>query len=145
MARITKAGTGGAVHIAPEDGSTYETIAEIRSWSVEESADTVESTNMGSNSVRSYIRTHKTWSATADLYIAFDSTDDDSEMFTEQDSVVTGITIGETYEFKFYADDLDSAYEQYNGTGIVTGISRSVAHDGMAEMSVTIQGNSALT
>ena len=144
MARITKAGTGGAVHIDVEGGSTYETIAEIRSWSVEESADTVESTNMGSAGVRSYKTTHKTWSGTADLYIPIDDSDG-SEQFTEENSALAGISIGATYEFKFYVDDSTASFESYNGTGIVTGISRSVAHDGMAEMSVTIQGNSALT
>lgn len=144
MARITKAGTGGAVHIDVAGGSTYETIAEIRSWSVEESADTVESTNMGSAGVRSYKLTHKTWSGTADLYIPIDDSDG-SEQFTEQNSIVSTIVIGTTYEFKFYVDDSTASFESYAGTGIVTGISRSVAHDGMAEMSVTIQGNSALT
>lgn len=144
MARITKAGTGGAVHIATGGGSTYETIAEIRSWSVEESADTVESTNMGSAGVRSYKLTHKTWSGTADLYIPIDDSDG-SEQFTEENSALAGISIGATYEFKFYVDDSTASFESYAGTGIVTGISRSVAHDGMAEMSVTIQGNSALT
>ena len=144
MARITKAGTGGAVHIATGGGSTYETIAEIRSWSVEESADTVESTNMGSAGVRSYKTTHKTWSGTADLYIPIDDSDG-SKQFTEQNSIVSTIVIGTTYEFKFYVDDSTASFESYAGTGIVTGISRSVAHDGMAEMSVTIQGNSALT
>ena len=32
MARITKAGTGGAVHISVDGSGNYETIAEIRSW-----------------------------------------------------------------------------------------------------------------
>lgn len=144
MARVTKAGTGGAVHIAVDGSGNYETIAEIRSWSVEESADTVEDTNMGSSGVRSYKTTHKTWSGSADLYIPFDDTDT-SEQLTEENSLIATITIGSTYDFKFYADDSTASFESYNGKGIVTGISRSVAHDGMAEMSVTIQGNSALT
>ena len=144
MARITKNGTGGAVHISVDGSGNFETIAEIRSWSVDESADTVEDTNMGSNGVRSYKTTHKTWTGSADLYIPFDSTDT-SEQLTEQNSLVATITIGTQYDFKFYADDSTASFESYNGKGIVTGISRSVAHDGMAEMSVTIQGNSALT
>ena len=150
MARITKAGTGGAVRVAVAGETTYETIAELRSWSVEESADTVEDTNMGSGSVRSYKTTHKTWSGTADVYIAYeDDGTTEIENFTETalaTATVPQITIGTSYEFQFYADDSDTTNnEKYAGTGIVTGISRSVAHDGMAEMSVTIQGNSALT
>ena len=147
MARVTKSGTGGSVHIAVSDSGNYETIAEIRSWSVDESADTVEDTNMGSGGVRSYKTTHKTWSGTADVYIAFDDTSATahSEQITEEDSLTTAIAVGTTYDFKFYADDSQAGHESYNGKGIVTGISRSIAHDGMAEMSITIQGNSALT
>ena len=144
MARITKAGTGGAVHISVNGSGNYETIAEIRSWSVEESADTVEDTNMGSSGVRSYKATHNTWTATADLYIPFDDTDT-SEQLTEENSLVPVIAVGTTYDFKFYADDSTASFESYNGKGIVTGVSRSVAHDGMAEMSVSIQGINALT
>jgi len=144
MARITKSGTGGAVHISVDGSGNYETIAEIRSWSVEESADTVEDTNMGSSGVRSYKTTHKTWSGSADLYIPFDDSDT-SEQLTEENSLIATIAIGTTYDFKFYADDSTASFESYNGKGIVTGISRSLAHDGMAEMSITIQGNSALT
>ena len=149
MARITKAGTGGAVRVAVAGTSTFETIAELRSWSVEESADTVEDTNMGSSGIRSYKTTHKTWSGTADVYIAYDDTTGEIENFTEiaeASSTVPQVTIGTSYDFQFYADDTNTSNnEKYAGTGIVTGISRSVAHDGMAEMSVTIQGNSALS
>ena len=44
MAIVTKAGIGGSVKVAvvPASGDpVYQTIAEMRSWSVEESADTV--------------------------------------------------------------------------------------------------------
>jgi hypothetical protein len=149
MARVTKNGTGGAVHISVDGAAAYETIAEIRSWSVDESADTTECTTMGSDGVRAYKTTHKTWTGTADLYIPYTyvdaSPDTLEEQFTEEDSLVTGITVGTQYDFKFYADDTLATFESYNGKGIVTGISRSVSHDGMAEMSVTIQGNSLLT
>lgn len=152
MARVTKAGIGGAVKVAlvPASGDpVYQTIAEMRSWSVEESADTVEDTNMGSSGVRSYKTTHKTWSGSADVYMAFDldesaTPDDLDEQFTETHDGIA-LSIGTEYMFKFYVDDGDDTWQSYDGTGIVTGISRSVAHDGMAEMSLTIQGNSALT
>lgn len=148
MARITKAGTGGAVQISDDSGSNYETIAEMRSWSLEESADTTECTNMSSGGVRKYKTTHKTWSGSMDVYIAFDDTatgTTDAEQFTEVNTEVTGITVGTEYMFKFYPDDSVSTDQSYTGTGIVTGISRSVAHDGMAEMSITVQGNSTIT
>jgi len=140
MANITKAGTGGAVKVGTE------TVAELRSWSVEESADTVEDTNMGSGGVRSYKTTHKTWTASADVYIAYDSASSNVENFTTtlvaDTPTVATITVGTEYSWSFYAE---VGGEAYTGTGIVTGVSRSQSHDGMAEMSVSIQGNSALT
>lgn len=148
MARITKSGTGGAVKISV-DNSTYETIAEIRSWACDETVDTVEDTNMGSSGVRSYKTTHKTWTGSADVYIAYNdgTADTETEQLTEEDNVeaLSTIAVGTTYYFKFYADDSVATPESYNGTGIVTGVSRSVAHDGLAEMSITIQGTSLLT
>jgi predicted secreted protein len=144
MAQITKAGTGGAVLISDDSGTTYETIAEMRSWSLEESSDTVECTGMASSQVRKYKSTHKTWSGTMDVYIAYDSADGGEE-YTTGDTNVTAITVGTEYMFKFYADASTATFAHYDGTGIVTGISRSVAHDGMAEMSITVQGNSAIT
>lgn len=151
MANITKTGTGGAVRIAVADSSSFETVANLRSWSVDESIDTVEDTSMASNGSRSYKTTHKTWTATADVYLTFDdaTASAEAENFSETliaASTIDAITIGTSYEWEFYADDSDShGHESYNGTGIITGISRSLAHDGLAEMSVTIQGNSLLT
>jgi len=145
MANITKTGTGGAVRIAVAGASAYETVANLRSWSVDESVD------MASSGIRSYKTTHKTWTATADVYLTFDDATStaEAENFSETliaASNIDAITIGTSYEWEFYADDGETfGHESYSGTGIITGISRSVAHDGLAEMSVTIQGNSALS
>jgi predicted secreted protein len=152
MANITKTGTGGAVRIAVGGTTDFETVANLRSWSVDESVDTVEDTSMSSNGIRSYKTTHKTWSASADVYLTFDNATATAEVENFGETAVAAsdgsdaITIGTSYEWEFYADDGDTfGHESYKGTGIVTGVSRSLSHDGMAEMSVTIQGNSALT
>ena len=149
MARVTKLGNGGAVHITTDGGSTYETIAEIKSWSVDETVDTLDTTTMADAGVRKYTAGHKTWTGTADLYIPYDFTagspDTLSEQLTEEDSVVSNIEVGTTYDWKFYADDSTTTFESYNGKGIVTSVSRSASHDGLVEMTVTIQGTSLLT
>ena len=149
MARVTKLGNGGAVHVTTDGGSTYETIAEIKSWSVDETVDTLDTTTMADAGVRKYTAGHKTWTGTADLYIPYDFTDASpdtlTEQLTEEDSVVTNIEVGTTYDWKFYADDSVVTFESYNGKGIVTSVSRSASHDGLVEMTVTIQGTSLLT
>ena len=143
MAQITKTGTGGLISISDDSGTNYETVAELRSWSLDESSDVVESTNMSSGQIRKYLATHKTWTGTMDVYQTFDSSDGGLE-YTTDDSDVTVIAVGSEYMFKFYVDDSTATFAHYDGSGIVTGISRSVSHDGMAEMTITVQGNSAM-
>ena len=154
MARQVRTGKSGAVKIAtsslggsydnPTEG-TYETIAEVRSWSVEHTMDTVEYTNMSSDGIRKYLPTFKTWTGTVELYIPFEDATQDNESLTEENTAVTGIVAGDTYFFQLYVDDSADANTSYDGYGIVTGVSRSVAFDGMAEMTITVQGNSDLT
>ena len=150
MARVTKTGNGGAVHISADGGTTYETVAEIKSWSVDETVDTIDTTTMADSGVRKFTAGHKTWTGTADLYIPYDQDLTSSpttltEQITEVDTAVTGISVGTIYDWKFYADDSVATFESYNGEGMITSISRSASHDGMVEMSVSIQGTSLLT
>ena len=78
------------------------------------------------------------------MFIPFDDSDG-SEAITEADSEVTAIAVGSEFTFKFYPDDSTSSFENYSAKGIVTSISRSVALDGMAEMSISIQGTEGLS
>ena len=155
MARQVRTGKSGAVKIATSTGGgsyadptegTYETVAEVRSWSVEHTMDTVEYTNMSSDGIRKYLPTFKTWTGTVELYIPYDDTDQDNETLTEENSAVNAIVVGDQYFFQLYVDDSASGVNSsYDGYGFVTGVSRSVAFDGMAEMTITVQGNSDLT
>lgn len=154
MARQVRTGKSGAVKIAtatnggsyddPTEG-TYETVAEVRSWSVEHNMDTVEYTNMSSDGIRKYLPTFKTWTGTVELYIPFDDATQDNEILTEEATAVNAIVVGDQYFFQLYVDDSADANSSYDGYGYVTGVSRSVAFDGMAEMTITVQGNSDLT
>lgn len=155
MARQVRTGKSGAVKIATSTGGgsyddptegTYETVAEVRSWSVEHNMDTVEYTNMSSDGIRKYLPTFKTWTGTVELYIPFDDDTQDNEILVEDVANATGaIVVGDQYFFQLYVDDSAEANSSYDGYGYVTGVSRSVAFDGMAEMTITVQGNSDLT
>ena len=153
---------GGGSYYDPVEGE-YRTIAEVRSWSVEHTMDTVEFTNMSSNGIRRYKPTFKTWTGTVELYIPFedvsgvmteklleedasDVADDASTPdVNESANLVDQIIVGNEFYFQLYADDTEATSTSYDGYGIVTGVSRSVAFDGMAEMTITVQGNSDLT
>ena len=141
MARTVFAGTSGAVKISDDAGVTFETVAELRAWSVEESSDTIEFTRIG-NAFKGQKPGYKTWTGTADLYLPADDVTGDEEITTEN-SAVTAIAVNTEYKWEFYIDSTLAG--KYIGNGITTGISRSLSHDGMVEMSITIQGSGELT
>jgi len=108
-------------------------IAEIRSFSVEESADTVEDTSMG-DVYRTRKTTLKTWSGSVDVF--WDENDTNGQV-----ALVPGAedTIG------FYPEGDTSGDTYMSGTAIVTGKTINSSFDGMVEASLTFEGNGALT
>ena len=107
-------------------------IAEIRSFSIEESADTIEDTAMGDTS-RTYKDSLKGFTASIDA------------LFDDTDTAQTAMTVGSSLSFLFQPEGSTSGDYQLSGTGIVTGISQSQSYDGLVEVSFTIQGSGALS
>ena len=55
MAIVSKTGNGGAVQVADSDDFTnFNTVAFIRNWSVEETADMIDVTDMSNGGVRNF-------------------------------------------------------------------------------------------
>lgn len=109
------------------------TIAEIRSYSLEESADTLETTTMG-DSARTYLPSLTTFSGSVDVY--WDETDTTGQ---------GALSIGSEIVLNFYLEGSTSGDTYYTGSAIVTGVTRSASFDGMVEASVSVQGTGALT
>ena len=107
-------------------------IAEIRSFSVEQTADTIEDTKMG-DSARTYKSSLTSFTASIDA------------LFDDTDTAQTAMTIGAELAFLFQPEGSSTGDYQLSGTGIVTGISQSQAYDGLVERSFTVQGTGALT
>lgn len=130
----THAGSEGVVKTSDSESGTQVTIANVRSYSIEESADTLEQTTMG-NSSRQYRSSLTTWSGSLDVY------------WDETDSTGQGaLSVGSDLWVFFYpeGDDVNGDV-YYKGQCIVTGFSRSGAFDGMVEASISVQGTGALT
>ena len=108
-------------------------IGEIRSFSVEQTADTIEDTKMG-DSARTYKSSLTSFTASIDALF-----DDDSNSYQET------LTIGTELAFLFQPEGDTTGDYQLSGQGIVTGISQSQAYDGLVERSFTVQGTGALT
>ena len=123
----THAGSEGTVKSGAND------IAEIRSFSLEESADTIEDTTMGDTS-RTYLTGLKTFSGSVDVF--WDETDTNGQV---------SFAVGSSVTLAVYPEGDTSGDTYYSGTAIVTGRTITSSFDGMVEASFTLQGTGALT
>ena len=108
-------------------------VAELRSFSIEETGDTVEDTVM-TDTARTYISTLTSFTGSADVF--WDETDTSGQ---------GALTVGSSVTINFYPEGDDTGDTYYTGTALVTGVTRSASFDGMVEASITLQGSGALT
>ena len=108
-------------------------VAEIRSYSIEESADTLEDTSMG-DSARTYKPSLTSFSGSLDVF--WDETDTSGQ---------GALSIGSEVTLNVYPEGDTTGDIYYTGSAIVTGVSRTGAFDGLVEASISVQGNGALT
>ena len=108
-------------------------IAEIRSYTITQTADTIEDTVMG-DSARTYLSSLTSFSGSIECY--WDETDTNGQLTLDPGSTVTiniypeGSTSGDTY---------------YTGSVIITEKSITASFDGMVEASFSFQGTGALS
>jgi hypothetical protein len=123
----THAGSEGTVKV----GSNA--ILEIRSFSVEETGDTIDTSSMGDTS-RTYVAGLKTFTASVDC------------LWDETDTTGQGaMTVGSTVTLNLYPEGATAGDIYYTGSAIVTGRTITASYDGLVEMSITCQGSGALT
>lgn len=108
-------------------------VAEIRSYSIEESADTLEDTSMG-DSARTYKPSLTSFSGSLDVF--WDETDTSGQ---------GALSIGSEVTLNVYPEGDTAGDTYYTGSAIVTGVSRTASYDGLVEASISVQGNGALT
>jgi predicted secreted protein len=123
----THKGSEGTVHV----GSNA--IAEIKSYSLEESADTIEDTTMG-DAARTYLASLTTFSGSIDVF--WDETDTSGQV---------ALAVGSSVTLKFYPEGAVSGDTYYSGTALVTGKNITASFDGMVEASISVQGTGAIT
>jgi predicted secreted protein len=130
MASLT--GNAGVISI------NAQTIAEVRSYSIDVTADTIENTVMGDNS-RQYVPGLSSFSGSADVYW-------DVTHFTtaDLDGLIQG-TVGDSSDVVALIVYPAGSGGNWNGNIVLTGYSVSASMDGMIEASVSFQGTGALT
>tara|TARA_Y100001972_G_C7542227_1_gene272778 strand:+ start:182 stop:571 length:390 start_codon:yes stop_codon:yes gene_type:complete len=123
----TFAGSGGVVQV----GSNA--VAEVRSYSIEETMETLEDTSMGDTS-RTFLASLKSFSGSADVF--FDDTDTSGQ---------GGLTVGTSATLSVAMQGTGSGAHKLSGTVLVTGRTITGSFDGMVEATISFQGTGALT
>ena len=119
-------GSEGTVHVGTD------AVAEIRSYSVEQTAATIESTTMG-DSARTYESSLTDGTGTIDVY------------WDETDTAQNALTIGASVTVNFYPEGDTAGDTYYTGTALVTGITRTGAFDGLVEATISVQFTGGIT
>lgn len=117
-------------------------IAAVRNFSVEMTADTIETSVMGTD-VRTYVKGMSSFSGSADVY--FDAADFDT--YESSFNPTAGLVGASGVAVKFYIQENYSGSNDYAFTGnvIVTGYTVNSSMDGMVEASISFQGTDAVT
>lgn len=122
-------GKEGAVYIGTN------AVAEVRDFSVETTAETVDATVMGSTGDFMVKKaTQKSWTASVNCY--YDSSDTNGQLAMDEGSEVA---------LKLYPEGNTTGKKYYYGQLIITSISRSASFDGLVEISFSGDGTGALT
>ena len=122
----THAGSEGTIKI----GSN--TLGEIKSFSIEETAEVIEKTKMGDSS-RSYLLGLTQFTGTATVN------------FDETDSGQTAATVGSSITLEVYPEGDASGDTYFSGTAFVTGLTVNSSFDGIVESELSFQGSGGLT
>ncbi len=122
----THTGSEGLIKI----GST--TVGELRSYTLEQTSDTIEDTSMGDAS-RTYKVGLKGFSGSASLF------------FDEADAGQILIVVGSEIAIKVFPEGASSGDKFYEGNAVVTAYNVSASFDGMVEAEMTFTGTGALT
>ena len=122
----THTGSEGTIKIGSD------TLGELRSFSLETTAETIEDTSMGDTS-RTYKVGLKTFTGTASVF------------FDETDTAQTALVAGAEITLNVYPEGASSGDTYYTGSAIVTGRTINSSFDGMVEAEISFQGTGALT
>jgi len=108
-------------------------VAEIRSFSIDETGDTIEDTALG-DSFRSFKAGMRQWSGTIDTW--WDETDTSGQ---------GALDVGSSVTLNFQPEGSDSGDTQIQGTALITSKTITSSFDGMVEASYGVTGTGGLT
>jgi predicted secreted protein len=122
----THTGSEGTIKVGTD------TVGELRSFSLETTGDTIETSNMGTTA-RTYKAGLTAWSGTASLF------------WDELDTGQLALVLGTSVTIKVYPEGASTGDKYYTGSAIITAKSVSASFDGLVESSISFQGTGALS
>ena len=122
----THTGSEGTIKVGTD------TVGELRSFSLETTGDTIETSNMGTTA-RTYKAGLTAWSGTASLF------------WDETDAGQLALALGTSVTIKVYPEGASTGDKYYTGSAIITAKSVSASFDGLVESSISFQGTGALS
>ena len=109
------------------------TIAEVRDWSLEETAETIDSTEL-SDSAKTFEVGTTSWSGSLNCF--WDETDTTGQ---------GACTVGASVTLNLYPEGATTGDTYATGTALINSLSKSGGSDGRGEASFSFQGTGALT
>jgi predicted secreted protein len=123
-------------------GGSLETIAGVRSFSIDITSDTIETSVMGDDT-RTYVRGMSSWSGSADIYVDTKHLTGGANAVASLNGCASGAAVGDSpLSLEVY---LNGSANKYSGEIIVTGFSVASSMDGMVEGTISFQGSGDLT
>lgn len=107
------------------------TVAEIRGYTLNESAATTEDSVIG-DEWTTHKPTLRSWQASGDLF------------WDETDAGQLSLTVGSTVTLNLYPEGIAASSTYKSGAAIITGFDITARHDSMVEASFSAQGTGPL-
>ena len=131
MANTIK-GSEGSLKVGADDQTEAE-LAQVKSYSLTESADTAETTVMGANaSYKSFTATLKSWEGSCDI------------IYNHDDFSNTNLQAGADIYLELYPKELDTT-NKYSGNAVVTSFEITADTGDLVQATVNFQGNGNLS
>ena len=127
----THKGSSGVIKIAANGGSVA-AVGEVRSYSIDETSDTIEDTVMG-DTVKSYLASLKDATLTVDA------------LWDDADAQQLVLDTGTDIDWEIHPTGTGTGEKYYSGGGLVTAKTISASYDGLVEASFSVQVSGAIT
>lgn len=127
----TTKGSSGVVKLAVSGGSVA-AMGEVRSFTLDETADTIEDSVMG-DTARTYLSSLTSATLSMDVY------------WDDADAVQLVMDSGADLDWELYPTGTGVGEKYYSGGGILTSKSLTASFDGMVEGSFALQVSGAVT